>query len=570
MLRLFLEFHKFIWRYQKRYGISLFCIAFLLIPHAIRSYMSRICVTSNAYQSPTRNVQILELCSGRSIFDHPQRVIWSFWDTENALPPFIAEIMHSWSLWNPNHNIVLLTSENLNCFLPDNTYEFLKHLPALRSDLIRLSVLELYGGVWLDSTVVLTQPLDLGPLPKSYEGIYSQHYSNEHRDFPESWYIRAAKGSATVSRWRVLLQAVVQAHGPKLEGLSSTFIYTPQSTLAYAAIQRRIGETARYWQEYLVVYVAYTYLYYTNVAFRTDVLDSNSFASEQVGYLAQWEMDWNMSKVNAILAAKCCRHPLHARLSASKLIKLSTSNLHVGGFDLASVDASSFLGRSLKWSSNDASLNRSYFRLVIVKYREDIGWSDRYRGLRVVYNKHPTQLVLPFDEVHEIPNTGTEHSGFLRYIISNYDNLPKFVAFSQGAIENDHSWIRKDWGPRMFINMLAEANANGCSAHHSASENDINFGLEFNAQQPPDLRYAKNSTAKYDFPDLMSWYAFHNWVPKGRIKIFPSSYVVVSRYNIRTRSKSYYRSLLKLIDYSIDPPEGHYMERSWFYIFNCK
>ena len=51
---------------------------------------------------------------------------------------------------------------------------------------------------------------------------------------------------------------------------------------------------------------------------------------------------------------------------------------------------------------------------------------------------------------------------------------------------------------------------------------------------------------------------------------FPSAFMVISRERIQSRSREYYMRLMEYIDYSENPGEGHFLERSWYYIFNCK
>ena len=101
----------------------------------------------------------------------------------------------------------------------------------------------------------------------------------------------------------------------------------------------------------------------------------------------------------------------------------------------------------------------NYFKLVMARYNEDISWSNIYAGNRVIYNKGSkidNFILTPGDVYREISNIGRESDTILNYIIENYENLPNFVAFTQGSL-NDHEWVRKDWGKHMFLNMLKEA-----------------------------------------------------------------------------------------------------------------
>lgn len=514
-------------------------------------------------------------CSGRTTFADPDRVVWTFWHHARNMPPLVAEMVHSWKVWSPDHEVVLLTESNLRCFLPDNDFAMFRKLPALRSDLVRLSVLKEYGGTWIDATTLLTEPLPGTPLPV-FEGIYTATWSSQPRDFPESWFMRAAKGSELVSRWLVPLQAVTMANGPQIAGLAKSFIFTPNSTAAYHSIADTIGGTSVYWSEYLVIYTAYTWLYQNDAEFRSIVLASPSHAAEEVGYLLPWHLHWNMSQVNAVMSAAPLSDPMHERLLSSKLIKLSTSNLAVG-VELAAHQSYTFLGHCLRKVRNDVGLDRSTFQLVVVRYAEDLAWTAPYRGLRVLYEKDSTLVQqqpkgFESDQVHWIENTGVECAGFLRYIIANYDSLPQFVGFSQGELSPAHAWVRSDYGPRMFLAMLAEARAGGgCSRPVTVDDHlsNADFGLRFDPRHPRDAHYQTWPPSL--FPDFAAWLAFHGWLPSAgsKLYVYPSAYMVISRGRIHSSSKAAYTRLLETVAHSTRPPEAHFLERSWHYVFHC-
>ena len=71
--------------------------------------------------------------------------------------------------------------------------------------------------------------------------------------------------------------------------------------------------------------------------------------------------------------------------------------------------------------------------LVIVAnhYNEDLNWLKQSKWPVVVVDKEgadPTDLPVQYT----IPNKGFETSGYLKYIVENYDNLPDHIAFLHG------------------------------------------------------------------------------------------------------------------------------------------
>jgi hypothetical protein len=65
---------------------------------------------------------------------------------------------------------------------------------------------------------------------------------------------------------------------------------------------------------------------------------------------------------------------------------------------------------------------------IISRFNEDISWVSYLKIPHVIYNKGEK---IPEDSI-EIPNIGRESETFVRYIVSNYNNLPKNCTFLQG------------------------------------------------------------------------------------------------------------------------------------------
>ena len=55
--------------------------------------------------------------------------------------------------------------------------------------------------------------------------------------------------------------------------------------------------------------------------------------------------------------------------------------------------------------------------------------------------------------------------------------------------------------------------------------------------------------------------------PRGSFVACTCGIFAVSRERIRRRERAYYERLLEEVDWAPDPVEGHFLERSWCYIF---
>lgn len=73
--------------------------------------------------------------------------------------------------------------------------------------------------------------------------------------------------------------------------------------------------------------------------------------------------------------------------------------------------------------------------LVVAKYNEDISWlSNMDLTNIVVYDKgnDNTLLNYPCLHINKVPNIGRESDSYIKFIISNYKNLPDYILFVQG------------------------------------------------------------------------------------------------------------------------------------------
>jgi hypothetical protein len=507
--------------------------------------------------------------------DH--RVIWSYWHSD-TLPHGVSAVVFSWKSRNPSYTVRLLSARTVACYLPEDDFADIESIP-LRADLIRLKLLFLYGGVWMDALNVLTVPLDkIIPWDNimAHNGLFALFdpvYSNPgEKDFVESWMLAAKAGSHVMDLWSELLTRIVRANGGSVEGISTANIYADELVRTpHVKINTLLPGPGgpRWWREYLAICATYTYLYHHDQQFKRAVLSSSLERTDRIGYLLQLRYKWNMTAVNAVLIAPTGKHLAHQDLMASKVIKLSTNNQN------ALEVAGSFLQGVIGLAGG--RFHRYYFQLVISRFDESLDWTVQYRGLRTVYNKGapiPVDQRASSEEYVEIPNVGRESDSYLAYIINNYDLLPSYVAFTQAGLDPEYSWIRKDYGPGMFANMLAEAQRRGCSDAHSTDPLDLtsDWGFAFDGTR---AKITRHTLTQRRFTTANFGHFFHHLLGltaelDGRVlRFYPAGIFVVSKEQILSRSLSFYKNARRFLSYANAPVEGMFMERSWFYLLNC-
>ncbi|MDQ8004538.1 MAG: capsular polysaccharide synthesis protein [Pedobacter sp.] len=96
-----------------------------------------------------------------------KKVIWQYWGQLNdgsPLPAVVQRCFDSVDKYKGDYQVVRLNDSNIREYLdfPDfvwKTEDETKFSKVFFSDLLRLALLHVYGGVWLDATILLTAPL---------------------------------------------------------------------------------------------------------------------------------------------------------------------------------------------------------------------------------------------------------------------------------------------------------------------------------------------------------------------------------------------------------------------------
>ena len=96
-----------------------------------------------------------------------EKIIWQYWGqgiNENQLPAAVKLYFKSIDKHCPDYKIIRLDDSNIHEYLdlPRFVWDkktFSGFKPAFFADLLRLALLDVYGGVWLDATIYLTEPL---------------------------------------------------------------------------------------------------------------------------------------------------------------------------------------------------------------------------------------------------------------------------------------------------------------------------------------------------------------------------------------------------------------------------
>ena len=224
--------------------------------------------------------------------------------------------------------------------------------------------------------------------------------------------------------------------------------------------------------------------------------------------------------------------------------------------------------------------------LVVARYLENIDWLKPYASQCFVVNKGYLQETSPdsllsFPNVIKHENIGRESQTYLFFIIKNYHCLPDIVIFTQGKIHDHFS----ESASTLFSRFITEVQTCGASfpthVHPSTDPScksswdpDWNvFEIEINENDTPTKTlttfvleecYFNGNKIRFDV-----WFQEHIGRPYTfPFKLYRNAIFAVHKSRILARPISFYENLLRFCSHHIDPAEGHFLERSWYYIFN--
>ena len=210
-------------------------------------------------------------------------------------------------------------------------------------------------------------------------------------------------------------------------------------------------------------------------------------------------------------------------------------------------------------------LDIKQINIIISRYNEDLSWLNPFSAdyKITIYNKGFELSNHNFTKVIKLPNVGRESHTILYHIVNNYEILDKYLIFLQGEIDDLYPTTfnhPKDYLTRLKKYQFSVRRLGMLGPFHW--QNDV--GIQF------DEKYKKEWNTFRISRNLIGFRKFAKSIFPEIPWIVATSYggcFAVSKEQILLRPKSFYEDLLFLISQSINPIEGHYLERLWCYMF---
>lgn len=136
--------------------------------------------------------------------------IFTFWHT-SKLDPLIEYHIEIWKKKLPDWTIHVLTMDNINDYVDNKYYMQFDNLIAQHfADHIRLYLLEKYGGLWMDGSILIKNPSFIYDLyndmynRKTELGVFEYKVKTVNDKYPylENWFIMAPLNSRIIKLWK--------------------------------------------------------------------------------------------------------------------------------------------------------------------------------------------------------------------------------------------------------------------------------------------------------------------------------------------------------------------------------
>jgi hypothetical protein len=288
---------------------------------------------------PKKALQPLVWGSGRRVPKSIPKIIWTYWDGPPS--PCAEACLKRLKEENSWFEIIDLNNDNISKYIHDTSPLSLNIPIQLKSDYIRLSILERYGGIWVDRSIIVTESfewvLDCAK-GKEIEAIFFYnefskfYYKSSSRPVIENGFIAATKESRFIKEWLLQYKACIQN-----KNWTTYFMEKPNHNELVSNFKHKAPSEICYFSCY--------------IAAQKTMLESNNYRllllnAEDDFYYYLFNTSRPFNRINLCLWILLSRHISHP----SRLVKLTRRYREMADIfiELNIFNTQSLLGRYLK------------------------------------------------------------------------------------------------------------------------------------------------------------------------------------------------------------------------------
>ena len=208
-------------------------------------------------------------------------------------------------------------------------------------------------------------------------------------------------------------------------------------------------------------------------------------------------------------------------------------------------------------------LTETFF--VVSQWNNDVSWIEEYTNDYVIYDKSNTLPDGP--KIIKCENTGHNLFDIFHYVYTNYDNLPKYVAFLEG-----HPWdhcnrekFDRIIGNKFFTCLESYENAPDYHAAMKASDGgwqEINNNWYI-------IDHPRREFSMFQSYNEALDYVFENPYHPQFVRFAPGGMYLVERERLLHYSRDFWKRLMEIVSKHANQAEAYIFERMLWSIFDC-
>jgi len=136
------------------------------------------------------------------------KTIWMYWENKkgSTKPAYLDLCLESIIKHSPNYKVIVLDEKTVFDYLPDLRTDINKIVDiAHKADYIRARMIHKFGGIWLDSDVILLKEIEIEKYLKEYEYVGS---SSEYGK-PSIWFFGGVKNCEVLNKWYLQMDKIL-------------------------------------------------------------------------------------------------------------------------------------------------------------------------------------------------------------------------------------------------------------------------------------------------------------------------------------------------------------------------
>lgn len=480
----------------------------------------------------------------------PGKTIWTFWnsdwlDNDDSLHDIhdIHDInyikdevefvkwmsiqsLETWKTNNPSWNVICLTRDTVKDYI--DVPDWVKDNEWREVNYVRLAVLGIYGGVWVDPGVVCMMPLDQWLYDLMQPTGFWMYHNDDSSSSATSWFIASQRQSMMIQWW---LQETIR---DALHDIYTKFreLSTTNPLFAY-----EWNKTPYVWCEARGQPVNMAKMIHT-------IKGTNTWEEKEISKKVKYIVDHNPPFMITFLERSdympasydTIQYVINKALEPKPILPRSMVTLPLFPKNMFASDKVLVV----------ADCNRPNDLRTLSSYCKE------RRVQMIVYDKCNFCQHIPSD-IYSRPlmNEGRENHTYLYFIVYYYDVLPDHIYFLASNLEKHPNRIKE-------LREMVEENKIVC---HRTRDEDATFELDL---------YENKKQKKADVRPLSAWFWRYigNWDTDRDNALCWGGTVSTTRANIHRRPLSYYMNLLDQFSLYNDAEVGHYGERSIGRILN--